>query len=130
MDQGAAIRFIGILNSIRVGEFPDEAREFMNKCVGAKFDCKDGILPTLIFTHTKEVDSLNQAKLHELPGLAQTFAAIDAGEDVYIRMLQSHCRAKAYLDLKVGAQVMLVKTTATLNGLVNGSRGTVIGFQS
>ena len=130
IEQSIANRFISVLNSIRIGEFPHDARDFMNKCVGVTFDCNDGILPTLIFTHTKEVDTLNQSKLRELPGITQTFIAIDAGEDVYIRMLQSHCRAKACLELKVGAQVMLVKTTAALNGLVNGSRGTVIGFQS
>lgn len=130
IEQSIANRFISVLNAIRIGEFSHDARDFMNKCVGVTFDCNDGILPTLIFTHTKEVDTLNQTKLRELPGITQTFIAIDAGEDVYIRMLQSHCRAKACLELKVGAQVMLVKTTAALNGLVNGSRGTVIGFQS
>lgn len=130
IEQSTANRFISVLNAIRVGDFPHDAKDFMNKCVGVTFDCKDGILPTLIFTHTKEVDSLNQTKLRELSGPTQTFIAIDTGEEIYMRMLQSHCRAKACLELKVGAQVMLVKSTAALHGLVNGSRGTVIGFQS
>jgi len=43
-------------------------------------------------------------------------------------MIQSHCPAKQKLELKVGAQVILVKTTAALEGLVNGARGIITSF--
>jgi hypothetical protein len=43
-------------------------------------------------------------------------------------MLQKYCPAKERLTLKVGAQVILVKTIDPSIGLVNGAKGVVIDF--
>ena len=78
--------------------------------------------------YRRDVDRLNNQKLAELPGTAKVFIAIDSGEDVYVRMLQSHCPARQRLELKLGSQVILVKSTAALEGLVNGARGMITNF--
>jgi ATP-dependent DNA helicase PIF1 len=56
------------------------------------------------------------------------FTASDSGDEVFLRMLQSHCPARQRLELRAGAQVILVKTTAATEGLVNGARGIITGF--
>ena len=43
-------------------------------------------------------------------------------------MLQNHCPAKNLLKLKIGAQVILVKTIGAIDGLMNGSRGIIVKF--
>ena len=60
--------FASILNSIRLGDFPDTALREFQACVGRTFACVDGILPTRIFTHRKEVDDLNRCELESLRG--------------------------------------------------------------
>lgn len=40
-----------------------------------------------------------------------------------------HTQAMSRLELKVGAQVMVLKNLDMNNGLVNGTRGVVVGFQ-
>jgi hypothetical protein len=42
----------------------------------------------------------------------------------------STCIAEEELQLQIGAQVMLVKNVNRDSRLVNGSRGTVVGFQT
>ena len=93
-----------------------------------KLQCKDGILPTRIFTHRKEVEEVNQRELIGLPGEAREFTAVDSGEPAGLFMLQSNCTAKTKLRLKLGAQVILIKTTNADEGLVNGARGVVVKF--
>lgn len=58
-------------------------------------------------------------------GEVTVFKSSDAGEGSYLHQLQHHCPAKASLSLKLGAQVILVKTINADMGLVNGLRGVV-----
>ena len=97
----------------------------------------------LLITFTKfsnlrrrDVDNLNQEKLKDLPGESMVFQAKDNGtEKQYLNALQKNCPAKEKLTLKIGAQVILVKTIVASscyggnsNGLVNGARGIVVRF--
>lgn len=43
-------------------------------------------------------------------------------------MLQKYCPAKDKLSLKIGAQVILVKTIDPTIGLVNGAKGVIVDF--
>jgi ATP-dependent DNA helicase PIF1 len=106
----------------------DETRRSFQPCVGRKLDSSDGILPTRIFTHRKDVDTLNAKELQQLRGDSVEYKAVDSGEPQYLRSLQMNCPAKQILKLKVGAQVILVKTIDAKEGLVNGARGVVMKF--
>lgn len=91
-------------------------------------DCTDGILPTRLFTHREDVDLINHRELAQLPDETISYQAINSGEETFIRILQSNCNAKDNLKLKIGAQVILLKTISLSEGLVNGARGVVIRF--
>lgn len=66
----------------------------------------------------------------KLVGQAQTYDAKDGGtsEEVQREKLLKHCMAPKTLHLKKGSQVMLIKNVD--EGLVNGSVGKVIAFQT
>lgn len=77
-----------------------------------------------------EVDLLNSRALSSLSNDLEIkeFQAIDSGESGYLQMLQKYCPAKEKITLKIGAQVILVKTIDPSIGLVNGAKGVIIDF--
>ena len=126
--QKGSSSFIDLLNSIRKGNCSREVVDAFGSCVGRQLDCTDGILPTKIFTHKEDVDAINSKELALLQGEEREYIAIDSGDDAFIKSLQSNCPARGRLRLRVGAQVILVKTLDIAEGLVNGSRGVVAKF--
>lgn len=60
--------FIEVLNSVRCGQYTAQCSAVLGACVGRRLDCTDGILPTQIFTHKRDVDKLNSIRIAELPG--------------------------------------------------------------
>ena len=61
-------------------------------------------------------------------GEQREFISVDDGDKLYIKMLQNHCPARQQVKLKVGCQVLLVKSIDPALGLVNGARGVVTAF--
>ena len=120
--------FVNMLDHIREGNLTEEVLEAFNSCVGRKFNSNDSILPTQILTHRLDVDRLNEQELNRLDGEIQEYRSTDTGEAMYVKMLQSHCPAKSLLKLKLGSQVILVKTIDASDGLMNGSRGIIEKF--
>lgn len=83
---------------------------------------------TTRFPTRNEVENSNQRRLKALSGKSYRYDAIDTG-DVAIRdKLLANMMAPPSLELKKGAQVMLIKNMDET--LVNGSLGTVIKFMS
>tara|TARA_B110001452_G_scaffold259586_1_gene256118 strand:- start:4 stop:2529 length:2526 start_codon:yes stop_codon:yes gene_type:complete len=72
-----------------------------------------------------QADQENEARLSALPERLMLYEA--ANMDPTGRMMES-CTAPAKLALKKGAQVVLLKNLDQAKGLVNGSRGVVVGF--
>ena len=57
------------------------------------------------------------------------FHAVDTGTNTSeYRQFKSNCRAREKITLKIGAQVMLVRSIAPNEGLFNGARGVVTKF--
>ena len=120
-------KFIDMLNKMRLGEIDDETeREFkkLNRPLPA-----DDIIPAELYSTRNEVDRANSIRLNKLPGTVHTFNAIDGGslDDVELKekLLQNFLAPK-HLELKVGAQVMMIKNVDAT--LVNGSLGKIIDF--
>ncbi|XP_028415326.1 ATP-dependent DNA helicase PIF1-like isoform X2 [Dendronephthya gigantea] len=120
--------FINILNNIRVGRCPDEVVERLSRSKENKID-SEGILATRLCTHKENVDQINKVQLQSLPGKAKSFQAVDSDNN-FSKTLDSCCPAKAKLELKEGAQVLLTKNLDVGQGLVNGARGVVKSFST
>ncbi|CAH1964924.1 unnamed protein product [Acanthoscelides obtectus] len=88
---------------------------------------RDGILATRLCSHTKDADIINESKLKALPGHCILFEAQDSVPGT-TNMLDQQTPVSSKLELKVGAQVMLLKNINVSAGLVNGARGVVKSF--
>lgn len=87
----------------------------------------NGVLPTKLYCTNRDVDVENAAELAKLQGDMHTFIAFDQGPARSLEMLAKTCPAPKVLELKMGAQVVLLKNL-TGTQLVNGSRGVVQSF--
>ena len=123
-----------ILNEARVGELSSESAQILrtHSTVGGlgKGGHDDGIRPTLLESRNAQVDRANAAEMNKLPGEVKRFKSKDkAAGTMYEKQLQ-HCQAPETLELKVGAQVILLKNIDPEAGLVNGSRGVIVEFKT
>ena len=121
-----ADEFIRLLHAIRTGNVSDEIVSALNK-LQRPLPCKDGIQPTMLYSHNAEVDEINEKRIRDLPGTAVEYAAKDeyGGEQEALTQLNRIARAPEVLTLKLGAQVVLIYNIDPAAGLVNGSRGVV-----
>ena len=133
-----------------------ESEAFLRKCERPLPPTKNGIIPTKLYSRNKNVADENNAELDKLPRAAQHCSSIDyvvqepfgssrpvmkgeygrnngilsSKEQVLMRNdFWDQCQAQSSLELKVGAQVMLIQNFTVGEGeksLANGSRGKVI----
>jgi ATP-dependent DNA helicase PIF1 len=128
---------MNILDEARIGELSAQSVQVLRRhgnLPSAAFghtsqDNNAKIIPTLLECRNKNVDQANEREMAKLKGDTHTFHARDrAIADNYKGQLKQ-CQAPAVLELKVGAQVMLLKNVDLDKGLANGSRGVVVRFQ-
>jgi ATP-dependent DNA helicase PIF1 len=117
-------KFAKLLNEVRVGNI--ENIHLLEECIGRKFD--KGINPVKLYSRNLNVENENNRKLFSLSGVAKSFKSIDFGSEHHIQFFNKNCPAPQTLELKVGAQVMLLKNVDLAAGLCNGSIGVVTGF--
>ncbi len=127
--------FIDILEEIRFGKCTQRTIDIFEKNKQLVFTSKT-ILPTKLCTHKDDVDFINKKELDALTHPRKEFKAIDTDalgneNTLYLnKLLSALCPARDQITLKLNAQVMLIKNFDVTNNLVNGSRGTVIGFDA
>ena len=92
-------------------------------------DDAEKIIPTLLECRNRDVDKANEREMAKLPGEIHTFKSRDRAVNDAMKGQLKGCQAPPQLDLKIGAQVMLLKNIDLEKGLANGSRGVVVGFQ-
>lgn len=122
--------------------------ELIEKCqtpLTERIEIPEGIRPTVLYCTNAKVDLENYNNLQLLDsGPAKTFEAVDSVEvdsDVPLaarEFVQSNlrlnkffeqCQAAKRLELRIGAQVMLLQNDSKNSNLVNGSRGVVVRWQ-
>jgi hypothetical protein len=116
---------IRLLDEMRSNDISELSYEVLQNCMNCQLP-KD-IVPTRLYTHNLDVDRINEAELHKLPGRIHRFGVVTKGrKPLCERMLQGSLIAQP-LELKKGAAVMFIKNNFE-QGYVNGSLGTVIDF--
>ncbi|NXO01566.1 PIF1 helicase, partial [Rhinopomastus cyanomelas] len=120
--------FISLLSEVRLGRCTEEVTRQLMQTAANRSE-RDGILATRLCTHKDDVELTNERRLQQLPGEVHTFEALDS-DPMLVKLIDAQCPVGGRVELKLGAQVMLAKNLDVSQGLVNGARGVVIGFQS
>lgn len=115
---------------MRKGEISPAAAQQLQSLARPLPEAEHLLLPTELFPLRAEVDRANASRLAGLAGPVRIFSARDSSAAGVTpdkrRRLLDVMAAAARLELKSGAQVMLVKNLS--DALVNGSVGRVLGF--
>ena len=131
--------FQQILMEARIGKFTKESCRILDACKRPWQENK--IKPTLIFPRRAEVDKINEANLKALTSEVNTYKArITLNKEktpaefkekseafqMAVSILDGDAAYLVELELRVGAQVMLITNLDPELGLVNGSRGVIL----
>jgi ATP-dependent DNA helicase PIF1 len=133
--------FQNILNAARHGQIKDEHIDILKSREGLDWKSQH-IKPTLLFSRRVDVDTINEANLKALSGERHVFKAetvkdekappaIRLNSPEVLRAVEISDKNSQYsneLILAIDAQVMLIHNLDIEAGLVNGSRGVVVGF--
>ncbi|XP_039928879.1 ATP-dependent DNA helicase PIF1 [Hirundo rustica] len=120
--------FVSLLSAIRVGRCTEEVTRQLMQTAAHRSE-RDGILATRLCTHKDDVETTNERRLQQLPGEVHMFEALDS-DPMLVKLIDAQCPVGGRVELKLGAQVMLAKNLDVSQGLVNGARGVVVGFES
>jgi len=116
-----------ILNEIRGGEVTEESRFLLGEQVYAEFG--EGVRPTRLFTHNRDVDALNKKELDGIDDDDVFVSEMDTrGKRTLVDGLKNGVLAPENLELKREAVVMFVKNNFDA-GYVNGTLGVVEDFE-
>lgn len=116
--------FVNILKRIRVGD--RDAIAPLKRCA-LRVPARDDIQPTRLYAKRNNVESENEQELHKLSGPLHSY---QAQNDHVGDSPKWNPPAPRLLQLKLGAQVVLLRNLDASRGLVNGSRGVVVGFSN
>ena len=131
--------FHEILKEARIGELSQTSINILKERMIDTWQ-KEKIRPTLLFSRRAEVEMINEQNLKALKTPLITFEAktlhtanleinvLKSDLDRAIEKLDRDASYKVKLELRVGAQVMLIYNLDQEAGLVNGRRGIVEGF--
>ncbi|CAD6506085.1 BgTH12-07016 [Blumeria graminis f. sp. triticale] len=121
--------FANMLNEMRIGKITDETVTAFQKLNRPVSD--QGLEATELFPTRHEVDKANATRIGNLGGTSYKYVSQDGGaikDPKSLERLLSNMMAPKVLELKKGAQVMLIKNMD--ESLVNGTLGKVQSFMS
>ncbi len=119
--------FLGILSAIRQNTFDETHLAHIAKRMTSLATAPKNA-PKL-FTHNADVDRINAEMLKRLPGAENSFLMTSQGSAKLAATLIKNCLSPETLLLKINAAVMFTKNNQK-EGYVNGTLGTVVGFNS
>ncbi|OGG61260.1 hypothetical protein A3C87_01535 [Candidatus Kaiserbacteria bacterium RIFCSPHIGHO2_02_FULL_49_34] len=115
---------LGLLSSIRRAEIEEEHFTLLSEQTDISYE---GVEPTRLFTHNKDVDALNHAELAKLSGPKKRYTMRGTGAKPIVEGLMKTCLSPQTLDLAVDAMVMCTKNNFEA-GYVNGTLGRIVEF--
>lgn len=133
--------FQQVLMEARMGALTKESCAILKSLEGKNWR-KNKIKPTLLFPRRSEVDMINESNLKALKGERKTYKArlaydgkmpmgfkeTDEGFQQTLSRVDADAAYAVQLELVQDSQVMLIANVDPAAGLVNGSRGIIVGF--
>lgn len=129
--------FQNCLNELRVGIISESTKKILKSRLNITLKNEYGIIPTKLHSLNKDVDYENQKELDKLLLKNENldfyqyelqYEILKKGLKFVEEKIKKLCMVKQTLELCIGAQVMLLCNLDLDNGLANGSRGVIIGF--
>lgn len=120
------LEFIEILESLRWGKCTKSILEKLQKLQNTVFD--SDILPTHLYGRNINVDVINQSHFTKLVEYGAATKTYTTKYSKNAKMWADSCKVQPEIKLCIGSQVVLTWNIDQELGLVNGSRGIVIGF--
>jgi len=140
--------WVDVLTRVRIGEMTEDDIKLFATChekykefqKNANKNCYTSINPTIVYSLRKDVENINSQSVKQLVSEEFEFEALDEYyfkeqdqvkymcSEKQSQFLDQNTNIPRKISLKKGAQVMLTVNLDVQNGLVNGSRGVVIGF--
>lgn len=110
--QSADSEFCRLLNSIRVGQVPSWVHDRLKQSYYHHDELANGIIPTKLMTHNKQVESINEREFDALTGETKMFDAEDSHNESYILKLVNSMlpNVAKTINLKINSQVHLFKS--------------------
>ena len=96
--------FIDLLNNLRNNKVTQANIDLLNSYYKPNFDVTSALNTITLTTHNNKADTLNRSALQELKGKSYFFSATIDGE-----FNEYAYPVEAYLELKLGAQIMFIK---------------------
>ncbi|KKA29313.1 hypothetical protein TD95_002384 [Thielaviopsis punctulata] len=121
-------QFANMLNEMRLGRISDQTVQAF-RALSRELKFSEGPETTDLYPTRQEVDNANLTRLRKLSGEIKRFEALDTGEPSLREKLLANMMCPKYLELKIGAQVMLIKNKDD-SGLFNGLIGKVVSFMT
>lgn len=123
--------FVDLLSRLRTNTLSDQDIKMIQGATGNILKTNNDIVPTILYCRNIQVDTLNTRELAKLTGDTVVFDAMEfySNEDAKNQYTKNFTYPTV-LELKVGAQVMLIKNLDVGEGLVNGSRGVVVSLNN
>lgn len=119
--------FLSVLNDIRNNDVTEDTMNYLASRFEQEVEGFD--TPTKLYTHNIDVDAINLKELDKLHTDVHAHKMSSTGKPDLVETLRKSCLAPEQLLLKEGAVVMFVKNNFE-SGYVNGTLGTVTGFDS
>lgn len=129
--------FQKMLNELRMGLVTKDTRKILKSRLNIELVNDFGIKPTRLYATNARVDEINERELDKLTEDDTQFYSYDMEIEMYgrpgntqwtLEKFRKSCVASEELLLCKDAQVMLLHNLEADSGLVNGSRGVVMGF--
>ena len=115
--------FAKFLQKIRIGD--KSAISFLEPLMISESQIPKGSI--VCFAKNIDVDTRNNYELESITGQIHRYYSKDNGSEPHLGNMRKNCMAPEVLNLKIGAQVMLLKNKS--EDLVNGSIGTVVKLE-
>lgn len=135
-----------VLNEVRMGVVSTESEKILRGRMNTNWR-EETIKPTVLFSRNTDVDKVNDVNMKVLDSEIHKFVAEtvvdkskwtdtglsmpDKSSDLFqfaVSKLDQDAPYNSVLELRIGAQVMLMVNSDLDGGLVNGSRGIVVDF--